>query len=278
MSRFKRQIDVAFLLGKPVKQDTMFPELFQQLEKSGARVSVHLPNHLGALPESIAEADLVVQRGLNQAWLRDLSLLEASGLRFCNRVDGTITASNREEMYSALLSAGLPVPVTIPAASWENARELASSLKIVIKSRDASMGRGKGVLAGEPASLPAIAPFDGPFIVQQRIESNGAIVKAYVAGRSVRGLVKSGGLPPTDGALGREVRVDRELYRLAQDVGTALGLEIYGVDFIYGPRGPMIIDVNPFPGFRGVRQAADLVAAHLESVLLTESMTGTRAN
>ena len=43
----------------------------------------------------------------------------------------------------------------------------------------------------------------------------------------------------------------------------AVGLHLAGVDLVIGPDGPTVVDVNPFPGYRGVDGAADGVATHL---------------
>ena len=53
---------------------------------------------------------------------------------------------------------------------------------------------------------------------------------------------------------------------LAVGVGLALGLDIYGVDVIAGPHGPRVIDVNPFPGLRGIVDGASLVAGHVKAL------------
>ncbi len=60
--------------------------------------------------------------------------------------------------------------------------------------------------------------------------------------------------------------VDADLRRLARRVGSALNLDIYGVDVVPGPDGPIVIDVNPFPGFRGVADAGTIIAGHILNV------------
>lgn len=50
---------------------------------------------------------------------------------------------------------------------------------------------------------------------------------------------------------------------LARRVGAATGLEVYGADVLVGDDGPRVVDVNAFPGFRGVPDAAEAVARHV---------------
>lgn len=40
-------------------------------------------------------------------------------------------------------------------------------------------------------------------------------------------------------------------------------MHLAGVDVVLGPHGPVVVDVNAFPGYRDVAGAAAAVAAHL---------------
>lgn len=44
-----------------------------------------------------------------------------------------------------------------------------------------------------------------------------------------------------------------------------LGGHLLGVDVIATPAGPVVVDVNGFPGFRGIEDAPALVAAHIRA-------------
>jgi ribosomal protein S6--L-glutamate ligase len=83
----------------------------------------------------------------------------------------------------------------------------------------------------------------------------------YVAGRACRGLLKP--WPRRGSAAQRPFAPEPLLGDLARAVGRVLELEIYGVDFVVGETGPLIVDVNGFPGFKGVPEAARLIVEHL---------------
>jgi ribosomal protein S6--L-glutamate ligase len=57
---------------------------------------------------------------------------------------------------------------------------------------------------------------------------------------------------------------------LARATGAAFGLELYGVDVLISERGPVAVDVNPFPGFRRVPSAGATLAAHVMGVMTRE--------
>ncbi|MGH3087572.1 MAG: ATP-grasp domain-containing protein [Rubrobacteraceae bacterium] len=137
---------------------------------------------------------------------------------------------------------------------------------VAVKVVDGRVGRGAGVLLAPDGTLPARAPFDGPYLVQEYVPGDGWDRKLYVAGSRAHGLLKRSPPHVDSGGRGEQFSLDVELADLSRLVGEALGLEVYGVDFIEGPAGPSIIDVNPFPGFKGVRDAADSIARHLLNV------------
>jgi ribosomal protein S6--L-glutamate ligase len=70
------------------------------------------------------------------------------------------------------------------------------------------------------------------------------------------------------GAAKKNLPVDEkltsELGDLGRAVGRAFSLHLYGIDVIMSADGPSIIDVNAFPGFRGVEGAPELLAALVE--------------
>jgi len=121
--------------------------------------------------------------------------------------------------------------------------------------------RGVGVVDG--VSLPEREPFPGPFVVQERVDGDGLDRKLYVVGETVRGVLRA--WPPRTLADKRGtafVPSDDER-QLALLTGRALGLELFGVDVLYGAAGPVVVDVNAFPGFKGVPDAASLLQHYL---------------
>src|ERR687897_333594 len=64
---------------------------------------------------------------------------------------------------------------------------------------------------------------------------------------------------------GRPCPVDPEVREVARRCGEALGLGLYGIDIIEGRQGLSVVDVNFFPGYKGVANAAPLIAAYIEA-------------
>lgn len=84
--------------------------------------------------------------------------------------------------------------------------------------------------------------------------------KLYVAGNRVFGLMKR--WPRQDGSA-RPFEPPAEMTDLALGVAEEMRLELFGIDLV-GRQGTFsIVDLNPFPGYRGVDGAADAVADHI---------------
>jgi ribosomal protein S6--L-glutamate ligase len=137
---------------------------------------------------------------------------------------------------------------------------IAADGPVVVKTRLGSRGEGVAVLErgdGWPVDGP------GPWLVQDRVPGDGWDRKLFVVGPRVHGTLRRWPARSLADKLGRPLRVDAELAELALAVGGVFGLCAYGVDVIDGPDGPVIVDVNAFPGFKGVPGAVGLLCDHL---------------
>lgn len=257
---------ISFVLGKPVRPDTVFPEVFSRLRAKKMAVEVHVPGDEAGTPRPVDAATLVVQRGLHPDLLRPVRELEIAGVRCCNRARSTTLLANRMRTNDLLRGYDLPVPWSIQLAEWGAVLRVADQKPVAVKASDGQAGRGSGVLLARDGRLPADAPFDGPYIVQDFIDGGDRVYKLYVAGADVRGLLKPSDPARQRRGAGVPFDVDQQLAGLAAGAGQVLELDIYGVDVLYGPEGPVIVDVNPFPGFRGVPDGPRIIADHLASL------------
>lgn len=262
---------ITFLLGKPFRISSVVAHVIQRLHHKVPMITVYRPQPGIPLPPLVFQADLVVQRGLPAAELESAIQLELAMVRCINSPIATHAISNRANLMALLAAAALPVPKTMTAATWEEVIEITDKRPAAIKGLDGRIGRGAHVLLTSDGRLPHQAPFGGPFIVQEYIAADPMVHKLYVAGNHTRELRKLSN--PLQRPHIPAVAIDRtpHLSSLARLAGKALGIEIYGVDILDGPSGPVIIDVNAFPGFRDVPDAARLIADHLLATVMTLS-------
>jgi len=259
---------IVVILGRPPSRASLLPAVLDDLRKAGHEISTHV---IGDGPPAAAVgkgADLVVLRALDLAALDALAELEDAGTRFCNTVAATRAARDKIEATRLLAAAGVPLPPIVPAANWDEALAAADGRAVVIKA--AAGSRGEGILhTNDP---PAEPPFPGPYVVEQHVRHDGIDRKLYVAGEQVFGVERS--WPPRSLAdkLGRRFSPTAELHRLALAAGRALGLELYGTDVLLSPDGPVLVDVNAFPGYKGVPEAPCQIAAYLDEAARTRAL------
>lgn len=252
---------IGFLFGQQPSAASVLPGVIGRLRDAGADVAVHLYQDGQPPPAALCDADVVVLRALGLPALRSVALLEEGGVRCCNTVTATAAARDKAVALKALRAGAIPIPRTHLVEGWVDARRMASGRAVVIKAVYGS--RGAGVLLAGRGGVPEDAPFDGPYLVQERLEHLGPDRKVFVIGNHVSGVLRP--WPPSSLAekLGRPFDPTPEEVVVATRAGAALGLEVYGVDLVPTPGGPVVVDLNAFPGFKGVDGAAPALATHL---------------
>ncbi|MDQ4070944.1 MAG: hypothetical protein M3203_15960 [Actinomycetota bacterium] len=251
----------AFVLGVEPTAASVLPEVLGRLEQDGAKTTTHLMDEAFDVG-TLGGADVVVPRALNLDQLARLRPLEDVGVRCCNRVAAAAAARDKAQAARLLEESGVPTPATEVVADWAGVEALAGRRPVVVKPLQGS--RGAGVVFLPP--VPDAAPWPGPYLVQDRVEHDGQDRKVYVAGERVGGVLRP--WPPSSlrEKRGQPFDPDDEERRAAVAAGAALGLEIFGVDLVVGRDGPVVVDVNGFPGFKGVAPAAAWIADYLRAV------------
>ncbi|PZP13750.1 MAG: hypothetical protein DI611_14045 [Brachybacterium faecium] len=253
---------IALLLGKPPKPGTLLAEVTEDLAAHGMPATLHLPHDQALDPAQLDGADLVVHRGLHTSVAPLLAAIHDRDTPMCNPWPADQLLRDRRPWHAELERAGVPVPPSVTVEAWAEVRQTAGTEHVVAKAL-AGPGRGATVVAGNSATLPADPPFLGPFLVEPRLATDGTDRKLYVAGDQVRGLLKPSTLEHPHTTSGTPFRPDAALTELALETARVVGGHLLGVDVIATPNGPVVVDVNGFPGFRGVEDAPALVAAHI---------------
>lgn len=201
--------------------------------------------------------------------------------RLINDYPSTMKVRDKILTATLLLDAGLPTPRTYVTDSLEALRPEIANGPLVVKPFRGRRGEGIRVCPDE-AALDALieeragntptaedggedgtALGDRLVFAQEYIEHEGLDYKAYAIGDYVHAIKRI--FPATTKAekLGTPVGDDPELERLVRDCGKLFGLELYGVDLIKSDRGYVVIEVNCFPGFKGVPNAGERITNHI---------------
>lgn len=258
---------LCFLVEEHYRHDGMPNEVIRQLTAWGHQVDVVRPGG------SLLCMTETVSAGSHDAWVLKtvsggpgLTLLEAAaaaGLTTVN--DARSIRGVRDKALAAAIgrARGLPLPPTYAAASPELLREIpAAEYPLVVKPADGSSGRAVH-LVSSPERLEAMLPVlagEGLLIAQPYVPNSGTDIKVYGVGGELFATERCSPLHPDPAVRERRVPLSAEVAAIAAQVGAVYGLDLYGVDVLLGPDGPVVVDVNDFPSFRQVPDAAARVA------------------
>lgn len=249
---------VVMLLGRQPGPLSLLPAVVAELELARAAVQVRIIDDRADARSAAAGAAVTVVKHLAD---HQLGALAAIGAACCNPPGSALTAADRIATWQTLQRAGVPVPDTHLARTIDELLAIAAGRAVVVKTARGS--RGAGILHLAAAQTFVSPPLPGPWLVQEHVVSDGWDRKLYVSGDNVTGVLRRWPALTLSDKLGRPMAVTDELARVAVAAGTAVGLHVYGVDMLIGPHGPTVVDVNSFPGFKGVPAAPSLVAGHL---------------
>ncbi|MGQ0846766.1 MAG: ATP-grasp domain-containing protein [Sporichthyaceae bacterium] len=87
--------------------------------------------------------------------------------------------------------------------------------------------------------------------------------KLYCIGGQLFGVQREWPARTEEQKHGEPFTVTPELREIALTVGRVVGADLYGIDVGTSDGSPCVLEVNPFPGFKGVPQAALRVADYL---------------
>jgi ribosomal protein S6--L-glutamate ligase len=259
---------VCFLVDRPDH-----PVIAATVERLALEHRVSLVDVLSVRPEEAPaappRADVYLLKSHTPWAIEHARLLEAGGARVVNTPAATESCRDRVLMARRLADAGVPCPRT---AGFDSLRSLVDGRQVptfplIVKSRHSRRGDLVAKVA-DAAELHELASrwADEPVVVQEFLGGDGWDWKVWVIGGTVSVARRRTALEEGRGD-DLPVRLDQlpdGWLRLVREVGVAFGLELFGVDVLATERGPVVVDVNAFPGYRSVRGAAELLADYVD--------------
>ncbi len=166
---------------------------------------------------------------------------------------------------------GIPIPKTTVANRPDDITDLMEQVggpPLIVKLARGTHGAGVVIAETSKAAKSVIQAFYSiktPILVQEFIaEAEGADIRFIVVGGKVVAAMKRQSLSEDFrsnihmGGHGEQVETTKEERRLAIQAARRLGLDIAGVDIIRSHRGPLIIEVNSSPSFRGIEKTTGI--------------------
>jgi ribosomal protein S6--L-glutamate ligase len=206
--------------------------------------------------------DLYLLKSHTELSLSLAGVLDAQGAQLLNPYASCIATQNKIVASRRLRAAGVPVPRTWVTGDLELLKGIAEEGPLIVKPYQGHRGAGIQIVR-RPGDLRGLSLPDGLIMAQDYVEGGEEDVKVYVVGDEVFAVRK----PFSETSFtvpGRPCEVDSELRDIALRCGRALGLGLYGLDVIESPEGPVVVDLNYFPGYKGVPGVAPLIADYIE--------------
>jgi ribosomal protein S6--L-glutamate ligase len=222
-------------------------------------------------------ADVVLLKSRSPEARRVAQTAERAGSLVVNPPAATTAALDRAVTAESLDRAGVPAPRSwsVPALRDLAADGAALSWPLVVKSRTSSR-RDLVRLVTSRTELAELLPEWGeePVVAQEFAANDGFDIKMWVIGADLSAARRRSALESTD--KGSDELLDpadlpADWTRAARDAGTALDLQLYGVDLLITGGRPVVVDVNPFPGFRGAYAPADSLLRFLSTIAATRT-------
>jgi ribosomal protein S6--L-glutamate ligase len=255
-------VNVHFIRS-PKPRNSVLEALYTKLRTQGFGVSESFPDREAPDVDLGPEHDLYVLKARSPLAVSIAAVLQQGGARVVNNPAACARLLDKIVSTAMLRRAGLPAPRTwaVTDASALHTESFASRLPLILKPYDGIHSRDLQ-LVHDRDTLCALHGWPSPMLVQEFIEGCRHRYKIHVVGERVFATRKpfSLGGDPDDGEV---VDPGEEIATIARRCGRLFGLALYGLDVLVGRQGPVVVDINSFPGYGGVREAADVLADFL---------------
>lgn len=209
-----------------------------------------------------------------------LSKMEKQGLIVINPSKAIEHCADKYAILSIMENSDIPIPRTIATESVTDALKAFDELgrDVIIKPIFGSRGIGTTrIVDSEIASttFKAIVFHHGVIYLQEFIPHGTSDIRAFIVGdrviASMRRVSQTWKNNYSQGAKPAQLKLPSNLEKLAIKAAKAVGCKVAGVDILEGPKGPMIVDVNSQPGWKGLQMVThDNIANEIVNFVLSE--------
>ncbi|HEX2950092.1 MAG TPA: RimK family alpha-L-glutamate ligase [Armatimonadota bacterium] len=262
-------------------EDWHSQQLFQSAGRFGKAVVIR-PESLGARLTkqgvSVVSQDIDLQsidgfilaRGFGERGNSDFlvpvyQILERNGAILVNNIDAVLTAIDKFETSYRLQQAGIPTPAVVVAQEESMARNVLNAWgRMVMKPLFGSLGLGVELVDDTPegrSMLPEYLEYYGAIYLQEYVPNPGRDIRAFVVGDRVVASMYRIAIPGNwrtnvyQGAQTEPCILDAYTQDIAIAAAKAIGLDYTGIDILEGPDGPIVLEVNGNPLWRGLLEA-----------------------
>ncbi|MEM2937155.1 MAG: RimK family alpha-L-glutamate ligase [Candidatus Bathyarchaeia archaeon] len=206
--------------------------------------------------------------------------LQRLGLYIVNPPEAIEHCVDKYDILAILEDNGVPVPRTAVTEDPEKALRLFHELggDIIVKPLFGSRGIGSTrVTDPDVAStiFSAIAFYHGVIYMQEFVPHGFSDIRAFVIGDRVvaamRRVATNWKTNYSQGARPEPLKIDKSLEDLAVKSAKLIECKIAGVDILESQRGPLVVEVNSQPGWKGLQSVTNInIADEIVNFVLSD--------
>lgn len=206
--------------------------------------------------------------------------LQRSGVLVVNSPEAIEHCVDKYDVLALLEEHGLPVPETVVTENVEGALKAFDGLggDVVVKPLFGSRGVGATRINDrETASVcfRAILFNHGVLYVQRYVPHGTSDIRAFVVGdrlvAAMRRIASGWKTNYSQGAHPESVTLDKALEDMVIKATQAVECRIGGVDIVEGKTGPVLVEVNSQPGWKGLQSVSNVnIADEIVICILSE--------
>lgn len=209
-----------------------------------------------------------------------LRRLQRLGLYVINPPEAVEHCADKYNLLAVLEEKGIPVPRT---AVTENVSEALKAFHelggdVVVKPIFGSRGIGSTRITDQDVAATifrTITFYRGVIYLQEFVHHGSHDLRAFVIGDHVEAAMKrvadTWKTNYSQGAKPVSVELDENIEEMAVESASFLGCKIAGVDILESSRGPLIVEVNSQPGWKGLQSVTDVnIADDIIGFILSE--------
>ena len=235
----------------------------------------------------LEELDALIIRPIGRGSLEEIVFrmdilyrLQRLGLYVINPPEAIEHCVDKYDLLAILEDNGIPVPRTAVTENVDEALKAFNELgeDVIVKPIFGSRGIGSTRLKDpEIASTisSAITFYHGVIYLQEFVHHGFSDIRAFVVGDRVvaamRRVANSWKTNYSQGARPEQIRLDKSMEEMAIKSAKLIECKIAGVDILESPRGPLVVEVNSQPGWRGLQSVMRVnIADEIVDFVLSE--------
>jgi len=221
----------------------------------------------GSLEEIIFRMDLLYR-------------LERLGMLIVNPPSSIERSVDKYYTLALLEEQGLPVPRTAVTESHREALKCFYELggDVVVKPLFGSRGVGSTRISDPDVAtrvFRTVSFYHGVLYIQEFVPHGVSDVRAFVVGdlviASMQRVAETWKTNVSLGAKPVPLQLPKELEDLAVRTAKTIGCKVAGVDILESPNGPLIVELNSQPGWRGLQSVTNVnIADEIVQYVLSE--------